>query len=192
MIGPRPLPLPCAEGSFTCKLRVARSGHITKVIQKDSKSGRFAAANLPLLSNLHHRRQDLRRLYSTFPSGFPGGGLLLLRVGMGLILVVQSYRALPGTQSSSYGLWVLALITSVVGISFILGLLTPLAGLVAVLIGPTLQLWHSTWNPYPPGLWSLSPLVMAVAITLLGPGAFSLDARFFGRRKVFVPRANNL
>lgn len=192
MIGPRPLPLPCAEGSFTCKLRVARSGHTTKVIRKNSKSGRFVTANPHLFSNLRHWRRDLRRLYSTFPNGFPGVGLLLLRVGIGPILVVQSYRALLGTQSPSYGLWVLALLTSVIGISFILGFLTPLAGLFAVFVGSTLQLWHPTWNPYPPGLWSSSPLIMAVAITLLGPGAFSLDARFFGRRKVIVPRANNL
>jgi hypothetical protein len=28
-----------------------------------------------------------------------------------------------------------------------------------------------------------------VAITLLGPGAFSLDARLFGRREIIIPEA---
>jgi hypothetical protein len=30
-------------------------------------------------------------------------------------------------------------------------------------------------------------LAMAGAITLLGPGSFSLDSLFFGRRKIIVP-----
>jgi hypothetical protein len=29
--------------------------------------------------------------------------------------------------------------------------------------------------------------VIAVALCLLGPGAFSLDARWFGRREVVIP-----
>jgi uncharacterized membrane protein YphA (DoxX/SURF4 family) len=29
--------------------------------------------------------------------------------------------------------------------------------------------------------------LMAVAVALLGPGAFSLDARLFGRREIVIP-----
>jgi hypothetical protein len=29
---------------------------------------------------------------------------------------------------------------------------------------------------------------MAVAVALLGPGAFAVDARLFGRREVVIPR----
>ena len=31
-------------------------------------------------------------------------------------------------------------------------------------------------------------LVLTAVIALLGPGAFSIDARLFGRREVFIPR----
>lgn len=133
----------------------------------------------------------LRQLYSTFPSGLPGIGLLLLRVTLGVILLVQPYVSALGTGSGSYILWVPAALASVTGILFILGLLTPLAGLFAVFAGTGLQLWQPTWNPYFGSLSGVNLLVMAIAITFVGPGAFSLDARLFGHRKVIVPRVNN-
>jgi uncharacterized membrane protein YphA (DoxX/SURF4 family) len=34
-------------------------------------------------------------------------------------------------------------------------------------------------------------VVMATAVLLLGPGAFSLDARFFGRREVVIPHVSS-
>lgn len=33
----------------------------------------------------------------------------------------------------------------------------------------------------------LAMLILAVAIALLGPGAFSLDARLFGHREILIP-----
>lgn len=133
----------------------------------------------------------MRRLYSTFPGGFPGAGLLLLRVTIGVSLMVQAYTWMIGAQSSRNGIWAPALLALVTGISFVLGLLTPLAGVVFVLASTTIQLCHSGWNPSLTSLSGVSPVIMATAITLLGPGAFSLDARFFGRRKVIVPRVTN-
>jgi len=31
-------------------------------------------------------------------------------------------------------------------------------------------------------------VILAAAIALLGPGAFSLDARLFGRREIVIPK----
>lgn len=130
----------------------------------------------------------MRRLYTTFPSGFPGVGLLLLRVAVGLILLVQACLSILGTPEANGGLYIPALLASMIGILFILGLLTPLAGLLTVLAGIALQLWHPSWNAYLHGLPGVNLAVMVTSITLVGPGAFSLDARLFGRRKVIVPR----
>ena len=33
-------------------------------------------------------------------------------------------------------------------------------------------------------------IILAVTIALLGPGAFSLDARMFGRREILVPNTS--
>jgi uncharacterized membrane protein YphA (DoxX/SURF4 family) len=137
------------------------------------------------------RRRRLRQLYSTFPSGLPGIGLLLLRVTLGLILLFQSYVSVLGTGRASYNLWVPAILASVTGIFFILGFLTPLAGLFTLCAGTALQLLQPTWDPYFGGLPGLNLFVMATTITFVGPGAFSLDARLFGHRKIIVPRLNN-
>jgi uncharacterized membrane protein YphA (DoxX/SURF4 family) len=35
-------------------------------------------------------------------------------------------------------------------------------------------------------------IVLSIAVALLGPGAFSLDARMFGRREITIPTKNHL
>ena len=63
-----------------------------------------------------------------------------------------------------------------------LGLFTPLA---AVSIGLTLLGLALRTTPYP--IQELEVVVLAVVIVLLGPGAFSIDARMFGRREILIP-----
>jgi hypothetical protein len=47
--------------------------------------------------------------------------------------------------------------------------------------------WHFLYgNPL-----SLDVVVMAMVSALLGPGAFSLDAQLFGRRKIIIPRSSS-
>lgn len=133
----------------------------------------------------------MRRLYSTFPGSLPGAGLLLLRTTIGLGMLIQAYSWLIESQASGTGMWVLGLLVLVVGISLILGFLTPLAGSISALAGIATRLWHPEWNASLSSLTSLSPVAIFIAITLLGPGAFSLDAYFFGRRKIIVPRVTN-
>jgi hypothetical protein len=130
----------------------------------------------------------LRRLYSSFPGSLPGAGLLLLRITIGLGLLIQSSAWLIESQTSNNGMWAPGLLALVIGISFILGFLTPLAGSVSALAGIAIRWLHPEWSASMTGLLSVSPLVMVIAIMLLGPGAFSLDAYFFGRRKIIVPR----
>lgn len=61
----------------------------------------------------------------------------------------------------------------------LMGLMTPIVAVVIGLASLSLD-------------FSNSDVVQVVgltgAIALLGPGAFSLDARLFGRREVFIPR----
>jgi hypothetical protein len=130
-------------------------------------------------------------LYSTFPGSLPGAGLLLLRITIGGGLLIHAFSWLIEPQTSNNGMWAPVLLALVIGISFILGFLTPLAGSVSALAGIAIRLLHPEWSASMASLLSANPLAVVIAITLLGPGAFSLDAYFFGRRKIIVPRVIN-
>jgi len=126
---------------------------------------------------------SLQRLYSTFPAGSPGVGLLLLRIGVGLPLIcfaMASLMALGSEDPVRVGLDVAG---GLAGVLLVLGLWAPLDGGVIVVT----QLWVLLSAPWPSQTYSWAHLllpVMGAALTLLGPGAWSLDARLFGR-KVF-------
>lgn len=133
----------------------------------------------------------MRRLYSSFPGSLPGAGLLLLRITIGVGLLIQASAWLIEPQTSDNGMWAPGLLALVIGISFILGFLTPLAGAISALAGMAIRLLHPEWSSSMTRLLGVTPLAMVIAITLLGPGAFSLDAHFFGRRRIIVPRVTN-
>lgn len=135
----------------------------------------------------------MRRLYSTFPGGWPGMGLLLLRSAVGATLIIQGLAYLPELQDLKIETWAVCLLALASGASLLIGLLTPIAGALAVVAGlsvtilylPTTNTHFFYGNPL-----SLDVVIMALVSALLGPGAFSLDARLFGRRKIIIPRTS--
>jgi len=134
---------------------------------------------------------NMQRLFSTFPDGPPGAGLLLLRAAIGgSLLVLGGIHLVP--QAGGWSL-AIGLVAAVSGASLLIGFLTPLgvlAGLVA--IGLALVWPSPACRALPNG--KLAALLLAVftaAVALLGPGAISLDARLFGRREINIPRARN-
>jgi uncharacterized membrane protein YphA (DoxX/SURF4 family) len=136
----------------------------------------------------------LRRLHSAFPDGGPGMGLLMLRLAIGITLITQAFAYLPELQDLRMGTWAVCLLALGSGASLVIGLLTPVAGALAVLAGlgmtflyPPTANWHFFYgNPL-----SLDVVIMAMVSALLGPGAFSLDARLFGRRRIIIPRPSS-
>jgi uncharacterized membrane protein YphA (DoxX/SURF4 family) len=134
-------------------------------------------------------RYALQRLYSTFPGGRPGIGLLLLRVAVGLTATTDGVLYLLGSSNAFSSTWFLGATLVASGVALASGFLTPIAGLVVGLCCLGIAL---SWFPAPSRtddakLVALGMVITAAAMALLGPGAFSLDGRLFGRREIVIP-----
>ena len=132
----------------------------------------------------------MSRLYSGFPARAPGTGLLLLRMAIGATLVAQAMPCLSGAPDPRLTYCLLALVS---GASLIVGFLTRIvAAIAATLVASAtlLSLTSSSVGSLQSHPLDLNMIVVAVAIALLGPGAISLDAALFGRRKVIIPRSS--
>ncbi len=123
------------------------------------------------------RSLDIRRMRSRtaiFPGGALGSGLLLLRLS-----VATSALMLIGCDQDFGALQLLC-------IFFAVGLC---AGVQTRLLA-AISLSASVLGAAPLGL-SIVHAISAVALVLTGPGAFSLDARLFGRRTITLPRSDD-
>ena len=114
----------------------------------------------------------LQRFFSAFPDRWRGFGLLLLRVLVAVSVIVQTIAYLRAAETVAG--WSIVALLLASAACLLLGFVTPVA---AVLIGLT--------SLYP--LQDLEIVVLAIVIALLGPGAFSVDARMFGRREILIP-----
>jgi uncharacterized membrane protein YphA (DoxX/SURF4 family) len=78
----------------------------------------------------------------------------------------------------------------IVGAALLVGVLTPIAGVLAALVNLLIAIsLHLTQGPnaHASTLAAIDLLVMSTAVVLLGPGAYSADARLFGRREIIIP-----
>lgn len=138
----------------------------------------------------------VQRLFSGFPTGAPGAGLLILRLTLGVYLIAQAARILApflgiGTPPTIFAA-LTALAMLVAGVLGAVGALTPITQSTSVAAG-LVTLVDALWSPPAvPGLdvpWplGLTTTVMAVSLVFLGPGAYSIDALLFGRREIPIP-----
>jgi putative oxidoreductase len=115
----------------------------------------------------------MQRLFSTFPNNWPGVGLLLLRLGLGIVLVYFGAVAPPRNEQD--------LIAAAGGIFLLGGLWTPVMGTAVALD----KLWIVMRSPSRADTWfQIFLVVLCVSVAMLGPGAWSIDARLFGRTRL--------
>ena len=120
----------------------------------------------------------MRGSVSSFARGWPAIGLLLLRLVAGAILTLQGIETLYGGDGLRT---VLALLMFGAASLLIAGLWTPIGGAATLLVQIPAALSH------PVDIWR--PILLAtdgLALALVGPGAWSADARLFGWKRIEI------
>lgn len=118
----------------------------------------------------------LQRLFTTFAGGWPGLGLLIQRFAIGVALIAGTVHL---SGSTTVGVIVLESFAGLLAVFLLIGLWTPVAG---VLIA-AMEIWIVLL--YPGGsLTAILITVFCITVAMIGPGAFSLDARLFGRKQI--------
>jgi putative oxidoreductase len=133
---------------------------------------RFAFVAILLRS---HWGKVLQRLFSTFANGWPGVGLLLQRVLTTILLV--RFGILELADKSFSPTMIPQLIAACAGILLLVGLWTPVVGSLIAAV----ELWIAFANGSDPWI-PIALATLGATIAMIGPGAWSLDARLFGRK----------
>lgn len=112
-----------------------------------------------------------------FPTGLVGVALLVLRVFVAAATIINAMGGLAlGIPS-----WIIPVF--VLSASFLcLGLLTPCFSLLSVLLGVAVFVYAGG-----DGFRFTTSIVGCGIVSILGPGAYSVDSRIFGRRLLELP-----
>jgi putative oxidoreductase len=123
----------------------------------------------------------MQRIFSTFPNGRPGAGLLLLRLVAGTPLLVAAISTWVGIPDAAA--LVLRLIGAVSAGLILLGLWTPLAAALGAMVEGWLSFAGGTFD-----IDHAMHALIALSLIMLGPGMWSVDARLYGRKRIEVGR----
>jgi putative oxidoreductase len=122
----------------------------------------------------------LQRLFWTFADGWPGIGLLIRRMATGSLLFYCAAGVLSTT--SQFAEVAPSIIGVAAGVLLLFGLWTPIAGTLIAVV----EIWSVLTHPTTP-LVSVILAILGATLAMIGPGAWSVDARLFGRKHINVP-----
>jgi hypothetical protein len=124
----------------------------------------------------------MRRLFSTFEDRLPSHGALLLRAIVAVALIGRLVQLRNDTPVHTLTPHIIA---AAVGLVLLFGSWTPVAGIAVAIIELFIALVHNG-DPWT----SLLLASLGVSLSLLGPGAWSVDARRFGLKRIEIRRAD--
>lgn len=117
----------------------------------------------------------MQRLFSTFANGWPGKGLLLQRLVTAAVLLFCAFSHLK--ESPQHVPLILHSLAAVAGMALLFGIWTPIIGVVISLLEVGIIFLHQG-DLYVPLLLA----TIGITLAIIGPGAWSVDARLFGRK----------
>jgi uncharacterized membrane protein YphA (DoxX/SURF4 family) len=112
-----------------------------------------------------------------FPRGLPGIGLLAVRITVAAMLLVDGS---PYAATQSMGCAIGSLVAV---ICLVIGILTPYAAAFA----GCMEFWRICAGDNVDPFHLIAAIVVSFALGVLGPGAYSVDNKIFGRRLVNLP-----
>jgi uncharacterized membrane protein YphA (DoxX/SURF4 family) len=108
-----------------------------------------------------------------FPIGMPGVALIVLRTSVAVTLLVEGFQYWPARTSVG---WMIPLI--ILSAALFLGLMTPYCSTLCCLLD-----LGTIWKINGLGEFHLAiSAAVSAVLAVLGPGAYSVDARIFGRK----------
>ena len=104
--------------------------------------------------------------------------------------IVQGASIMTASGGNALSLKIIAFSSIGVSLVLVLGILTPIIGSIATLcyLVEAVELLACTnTGMHASALTALELTVMSLTLVLLAPGAYSLNARMFGRREIIIP-----
>ncbi len=121
----------------------------------------------------------MQRLFSSFAHGWPGNGLLLLRILTGVALI--HYGIVDLREAHQFVSTAPQMVAAGAGVLLLVGLWTPVSeALVA-----TVEVWIAFSNLSDPWI-HIMLATLGATLAMVGPGAWSIDARLFGRKHIDI------
>ena len=117
----------------------------------------------------------MQRLFSNFANGWPGMGLLLQRILTAILLI--RFAIIEPTGTSFPLSMIPQMIGAGAGLALLVGFGTPVAGVLIAVI----ELWVAITHIGDPWI-SITLATLGGTAAMIGPGAWSIDARLFGRK----------
>ena len=119
----------------------------------------------------------MQRLFTTFADGWPGFGLLVQRLAIGVALLHGEVALLR--QSLAHSMLDPQAIGAALAVFILVGLWTPAASVMITAV----EVWIVVVYPADQAT-AILLATFSVTLAMIGPGAFSIDARLFGRRHI--------